>query len=318
MTKNFLALIATSLFAASTLAGCALEGDACSADADCEGGFKCVVPAVGAGEPAEDGTCNTECATNADCATGFDCNVAEAICVTSSTPPPPACTTDAQCAGAYACDTDGGGACFTACTTGAQCKDDAQCTDTVCETVAAIPFTQVAVLSEVTASSNDVTGTTTPGADIDSIELISGATTLQAATVAAYAPGAVGDRGNNAADRNTVLGARDSMTGNGPQYACDVDRNYLALGANDGFVAVTFPGNAEITDGAQIKVWELADQDCSNSLPNRDDSYSVYIAEAGTSATTAAGIRAGGGWCSLGSKAGGGIGTFTVTLANCN
>lgn len=318
MTKNFLALIATSLFAASTLAGCALEGDACTADSDCEGGFKCVLPAPAADGTTEDGTCNTECTTNADCATGFDCNTAEATCVASTTPPPPDCTTDAQCAGGYACDADGG-SCFTACTDATECKEDAQCTDGACETVTPVAFTQVAVLSELSATSTDVEDTNTPGPDIDSIELITAGTTLQAATVVTSVPGAIGDEGNAATTATTVTGARDAMTGNGPAYDCDVDsQTYLSLGANDGFVVVSFPGAAEITDGSQVKVWEIASQDCEQDIRARDDAYTVHIAPTGTTATTAAGIRAGGDWCAIGTQAGGGIGTFTVTLANCD
>jgi hypothetical protein len=309
MKRNeFLALLGTIALGGGLLSGCALEGDACTSDSDC-GAFKCDLSA-----PNEEGqgTCFTECTTNSECSVGNACVAGS--CEPSSGPVPGQCNSDAEC-GNYRCEAN---QCLDACVDGSECSDGAQCTNGSCEVaIVADPYTFVAVLSEVPITSADVENTT-PGPDVDAVELRQGTASFYAASIARSNMGSQpAGRTNNYTNFNNALGAPNAHTGNGPQYQCDVEtQNYVSLGANDGFMVVSFDGGTEIVTGNTVRVWELESNTCSNRLPDRADVYSVWIGQANDAATADA-IRLT--WCGLGTSPGakGGVVDFNVNIDTC-
>jgi hypothetical protein len=189
----------------------------------------------------------------------------------------------------------------------------------MCQAVAPVPYLYAAVTSEVAPGSDDAEEPN-PGPDVDAVVLVAGGTEIPAAAVATSAAGGVTDNGDNTRTVvNDVLGARSAMTGAGPIFDCNLDDNsgYYSMGDNVGFFVVSFGAGNEIGDGDTINVYEVDESNCSNTVADRAESYSVYIGQDAAEATSAAAVRAG--WCQVGSVLAGG-GTFTgiVDLDRCN
>lgn len=311
--RNLYLYGAAALLGATALVGCDVEESACSSDADCEAGFACDLSAVAEGE--SEGTCFAACTADAQCATGYTCNTETQACEVFTAP---GCTTDAECTGGYLCDT-AAGACYTSCTDGSECGDGYQCNadSMMCELVPEDPYSFVAVHSRVAGTDDAINNTNTPGPDIDAIILTSGGAEIPATTVEGGVAGSFNaDEGNAASDASTVTGARDSTA---DVTDCDLSGGYYSLGADDGFVIVSFGAGVEMADGDSVAVYELANGstdpgNCENVGSNWSDTYDVYINNDATAATAA---DIAGGWCLIGSKAGGGFGTFQIALADC-
>lgn len=276
--RNLYLYGAAALLGATALVGCDIEETACSSDTDCEAGFACDLSAVAEGE--SEGTCFASCTADAQCATGYVCNTETQACEVFTAP---GCTTDDECGG-YLCDTDAG-TCFDSCTDGSECGADYQCNaDTsMCELVPENPYSFVAVHSRVAASDDAINNTNTPGPDIDAIVLTSGGAMIPATTVEGGVAGAVGDDGNAADDASAVTGARDSTA---DTTDCDLSGGYYSIGADDGFVIVSFGDGVEMADGDSVAVYELANAEtdpgnCENVGSNWSDTYDVYINKIG-------------------------------------
>ncbi len=279
--------------------------------------------------------CNVEeCETTADCDTE-----AQEVCVievgeetgvcegpgNGSGPAPTGCTTDAQCGGGYLCDTDNG-ACFTSCTDGSSCAEGFQCEivqgtpSGVCNSIPAVPYNWVALVS--TAAGDDSTAADNPGPDVDAVELrsqITG-TTLYANAVASSAVGTVTGGANNTGAPGNVTGAPNDFAG--PNADCNLESatGYFAFGGAGGFVVVTFAGLSEIATNDVIKVYELAGGpgNCANISTDRPDSFSIFIGR-GDAPSTSAEITSLANTCQVGSSpALGGITEVIVNTATCN
>lgn len=299
MIRNNLFALSALILASTTLVACELDDNNCTTDEECDG-YVC------SGADGEtDGTCLDACDSNADCSSGFACD-ANGECVAGSTPD---CTTDADCDGGYACADNG--SCFASCTDGSECKEGAQCTDGACEAVAAEPFMYAAVVS--TCDAPDDLDNTTPGPDIDAIELSVGGTTT-AGVIENFNTGAGGDPddGNN----------HDSASeaGGSPDTDCDPGSDgYYSMGDSSGYFVVSFgTAGAEITDGAQLTVYELS-TDCNPDVPTREDSFAMYITNDEAEATNPGSANAiAAGWCFVGESAStGGDTTATIDIASC-
>lgn len=299
MTRNrFLILCSAAALSASVLTGCEAEEDSCDTDADCGDGFIC--QGATADEP---GTCvdaggngsgdGTMCASDAECAGGYACDATAQTCFAG-------CTEAAiECVDGYQCD-------------GA---DDAAGTLGTCIEVTMEPYTVAIVTSEVAATADEINNTNTPGPDLDYISLTQGNSVLMP-TVAGSAQGAEGD--DNATDGVNGITAQDAMTGAGPTFECEVNDGaiYWSMGANDGFVAVTFGAGTEIASQDIISVYELSQTSCPDDVgTDWVDSYAVYIHN-GALPATADEIRAAA--CSQGVSTGdGGFTQVTVDTDTC-
>lgn len=304
--RRYLFVVVASVVSAAALTGCG--GTECTSNADCAG-YACEIVA---GET--EGTCFEACTTDAQCDVGYVCQIeagaTEGACFVETVDD--SCSADSQC-GAYRCDT-AAAECFTACTDGSECGDGFQCDNSACIAVEAVPYAFAAITSEVPAGSDDL-GNTTPGPDIDAIVLTSGATEIPAASIAGGANGAFGGDGNpNHASNSVVTGARDVALGNGPVFECDADlAGYYSMGDSTGFVVVSF-GTAEIATGDTLTGYELDESNC-DGIPERAETYAIYIGADAADATSAATVRSA--WCLVGTATGGGTGRFTVNTETC-
>lgn len=300
MIRNNLFALSAMILASTTLVACELDDNNCTTDEECDG-YVC------SGADGEtDGTCLDSCESNNDCASGFSCD-ANGECVQATTAD---CTTDDDCDGAYACADNG--SCFASCTDGSECKDGAQCNeDGTCEAVAADPFLYAAVVS--TCDTPGDLDNTTPGPDIDAVELEVGGTPVYA-VIENFNIGAGGDDedGNTHDDAATAGGAPDTN--------CDPDEDgYYSLGDSSGYFVVSFgTTETEITDGSTLTVYELSTE-CNDDIPTREDSFAMYITNDADEATNPGSANAiAANWCWVGDSAStGGDTTATIDLSTC-
>lgn len=306
--RRYFFVVAASVVSAAALSACG--GTECTSNADCSG-YACEIVA---GET--EGTCFEVCTTDAQCDTGYVCQIeagqTEGACFVQTVDD--TCSADSQC-GAYRCDT-ATSTCFDACTDGSECGDGFQCDNSACIAITEQPYTFAAITSEVPAGSDDL-GNTTPGPDIDAIILTSGTTDIPAASVAGGVNGAFGGDGNpNHASNSVVLGARDVALGAGPVFDCDADLSgYYSMGDSTGFVVVSFGASTEIATGDKLTGYELDESNC-DGIPDRAETYAIYIGQDAAEATTAQAVRTG--WCLAGTATGGGTGAFTINTDSCN
>lgn len=262
---------------------CQLPDDGyCSTDADCPGDLVC---AAGRCEDAAEGTCasDLDCAADEICA--FQRNAEPGTCVDADRIDGGAeCTTDAQCPDGWRCASVSQ-RCFTGCTEAAlECADGFQCaladdaTGTLgrCDPIPVEPYTLAIVISDVAPDTAEVVETDTPGPDIDYISLTAGNTVLSPLVDASLQGAALG----NAANRVVAIEAQDAMFGAGPTFECDpasTDR-FWSMGADDGFIAVSFGAREEFYTGDIISVYELSPTACRGGTgADGADPYSVYI-----------------------------------------
>ena len=125
------------------------------------------------------------------------------------------------------------------CTADEACNADRfeRCVDGVCE-APTWPF--VAIVSEVPASSEDVTDTTTPGPAIDAVELIGAADRYFATVVEAAVLGTAPENTN--ANVAAVTGANDAVRSRTGAEDCALNEatGFYSMGASDGFIVLSY------------------------------------------------------------------------------
>ncbi|TVR03871.1 MAG: hypothetical protein EA398_03715 [Deltaproteobacteria bacterium] len=237
-----------------------------------------------------------------------------------------ACSADADCDGNFACNIAEGaeeGICFEACTSATQCAEgfdcaavegeetDAEpmmaCVEIVASSDPASPYTFVGVLS-----TTDSPEGTTPGPNVDAIEIIRDGASVFAQSVEAnlFVQGS-GNAEPGANDPESALGTADIRSAFEGAQECDeaVSANTYSLGATGGYLVVGF-GAFEIQDGDTIRVWETSNPPCTNfTARNPGDTYELFVGRA-----DALGSRFDDGWFSQGSISVAGPREFTATL----
>lgn len=169
------------------------------------------------------------------------------------------------------------------------------CIDTQCR----VPFTMVSVSSNTTPA--DVFSASSPGPDVDAIEIIRSGRSIWAQTVEASQIGEVAGAGvgTNCEDPAAAIGTPRSIPTNAQDGECALSGEsaegrlrYFCLGGgatNPGYITVSFGNDFYLMDGDQIRVWELSpvgtagsEFGCSNTTAARNDGYSVFAGKMST------------------------------------
>lgn len=231
------------------------------------------------------------------------------------------------------------GVCFETCATEAQCVEGFTCADvtpeadsadeTADETAPAVfacvevmesseppvPFVFVGVVS----TTDDPEGST-PGPNVDAVEVLRDGTSVWAASAPAsqFVQGS-GNAEPATNDDASALGeavTRDSFDANAQTCSEAVSAETFSLGATGGYLVVDFGPGFELANGDEIRVWELSNPPCSTfdgggSVPARNpgDTFEVFIGQA-----DALNDLFEDGWVSLGGITAPGARAFTVAI----
>jgi hypothetical protein len=299
MQKHSLGVIAVGVVATAMLTATGCKVVDCNVDGDCATGAMC--------DTATHACVAQTCKGDGDCPTNWTCDRATELCE----PPPlpdgglPDATgdggtkcssTNATVCAPYVCNIKTGdpeGTCLETCSDNDDCQTGYVCNTATYACVAeALPFVYVAVVSATTATSDlDIT---TPGPDIDAVEIARGSTSYFAKFVALFEQGTGGEpgMGNNYDDENDVIGMPDAImglpTGDPPVAfgSCNLSSpgRFWSMGDGTGFAIVSFQdsSNADVDLAVNdvIRVWELDPTTCNDVTTTRDDKYEVYLGTA--------------------------------------